>query len=682
MSGVGGAANLGTFSGGVITANTDIKNALQELETDLVTQTDDQDASEVSYDNTGNSVITTGTVQLALGEIDGAVDTNTGDVATNAGDIATNAGDVGNLQTLSGVGGAANLGMFSGGVITANTDIKNALQELETAVGVAEADPVWVGDRTTLASAGTINNVGNLIDWTQLKNVPGDFADGLDADFVLPFTGSDNTTGNLFEITQSGSGRAASFTQSGSGNAVLIDMNSSGNPAILFSQTTVPFQIPGASTNGKVLKADGSGNVTLQPGFGTVDEATFNIYTDALSGTGSSLSTGTNNTLIGQTVGNGINTGSGNVMLGSLTGASITSGNDNIGIGTNSIGGTLTTGSGNILVGNSAIIAGGSPSTSDNIAIGTGAQVQVGNSIAIGNGASTIAPSGTSIGTSASSTGTASIAIGNGSIADGTNSIALGISADNGGAEGAVAVGEVANATGEDAVAIGTNSVSSNVESTAIGSGATANGSGSVTIGNAMADGDLSIALGAASQTTGGSDQAIAIGTFANSDAIDAIAIGAFAAATADGAVAIGTGSNSSMTNTVTLGSVATPYNLSVTGAQYVGVRSLSGTINETVQANDYILFFTPGSNGIVELPPATAANVGRKLIFCTNGNATNIDINTENGAPSIIFSNGGVNSITIRRDNGFGTGAVLSLTLVLVAPDVWMVTSFEGNPF
>jgi hypothetical protein len=42
--------------------------------------------------------------------------------------------DVSNLETLTGVAGAVNLGTFAGTTITDNTDIKTALQELETAV--------------------------------------------------------------------------------------------------------------------------------------------------------------------------------------------------------------------------------------------------------------------------------------------------------------------------------------------------------------------------------------------------------------------------------------------------------------------------------------------------------------------------------------------------------------------
>ncbi|MEQ8469697.1 MAG: hypothetical protein RIC35_00850 [Marinoscillum sp.] len=47
-------------------------------------------------------------------------------------------------------------------------------------VGVNESDPTWISDRITLGSVGTINNAGNLIDWSQLKNVPTDFSDGVD----------------------------------------------------------------------------------------------------------------------------------------------------------------------------------------------------------------------------------------------------------------------------------------------------------------------------------------------------------------------------------------------------------------------------------------------------------------------------------------------------------------------
>ncbi|MEP1093912.1 MAG: hypothetical protein ABJG78_02315 [Cyclobacteriaceae bacterium] len=80
---------------------------------------------------------------------------------------------------------------------------------------VTELDAVWIADRTTLGSAGAINTPANLIDWTQLKNVPGDFSDGIDNGIVteldpvwttdrttLGSAGAINTPANLIDWSQ------------------------------------------------------------------------------------------------------------------------------------------------------------------------------------------------------------------------------------------------------------------------------------------------------------------------------------------------------------------------------------------------------------------------------------------------------------------------------------------------
>jgi len=99
------SANLGTFTGGTITDNSTIKDALQLLET----------AVELKANT---SVVT---------EIDGNVD---------------------DLITLSGVAeNAQGLGTFTGSTISDASTIKDALQDLETAVEGAQAGSA-VADRT------------------------------------------------------------------------------------------------------------------------------------------------------------------------------------------------------------------------------------------------------------------------------------------------------------------------------------------------------------------------------------------------------------------------------------------------------------------------------------------------------------------------------------------------------
>ena len=96
-----------------------------------------------------------------------------------------------------------------------------------------ETDPVWVSDRTLLQSAGIINDVGNILDWTQLKNVPSDFSDGVDNEGVSDLTTFDSDdltegTTNLYFTDARADGRigAASVTD-------LSDVTSAGSGAII-----------------------------------------------------------------------------------------------------------------------------------------------------------------------------------------------------------------------------------------------------------------------------------------------------------------------------------------------------------------------------------------------------------------------------------------------------------------
>ncbi|MFC1799700.1 hypothetical protein ACFL2Z_02170 [Candidatus Eisenbacteria bacterium] len=62
-----------------------------------------------------------------------------------------------------------------------------------------------------LNTAGTINNAANPVDWTKLKNVPEDFADGVDdvtsgGDLSLPYSGSTSSTASAFSVYNTGDG--------------------------------------------------------------------------------------------------------------------------------------------------------------------------------------------------------------------------------------------------------------------------------------------------------------------------------------------------------------------------------------------------------------------------------------------------------------------------------------------
>ena len=121
-----GSTNLGTFTGDIITDDTTIKTALQDLETKI--EANDQAAATAS----------------SVTEIDG-----------NVNDVITLTGIAENVTTL---------GTFSGSTITDDVSIKAALQALETAVETKQ----------TIATVTEIdNNVDDLISLTGISENTG-----------------------------------------------------------------------------------------------------------------------------------------------------------------------------------------------------------------------------------------------------------------------------------------------------------------------------------------------------------------------------------------------------------------------------------------------------------------------------------------------------------------------------
>ena len=148
-----GVVNLGTFTGDIITDNTTIKTALQDLETKI--EANDQAAATASalteVDGNVNDLITltgiaenvttlgtfSGTtisddvsIKPALQALETAVETKATSVTVSEID-----GNVDDLISLSGVAeNATNLGTFSGSTIDNSVTVKAALQALETAI--------------------------------------------------------------------------------------------------------------------------------------------------------------------------------------------------------------------------------------------------------------------------------------------------------------------------------------------------------------------------------------------------------------------------------------------------------------------------------------------------------------------------------------------------------------------
>ena len=524
------------------------------------------------------------------------------------------------------------------------------------------------------------------LEWSNIDNIPGDIADG-DDELSLPFSATENNASDLFNLTQEGAGRAGVFdvnntgsntpalevsTNGGSGSyiarfmrdvgsagqGIFVDMNgvnSNEEPAIQVTGTTTALQVFTGAAEGNILQSDASGNFTPQDGLTVNPEGRNNVFSQTLSGTGGSidnLNAAANNVLLGRTIGGSIDDGSSNVMIGDIIAPPATDASNNVLLGTTVTTG-LTSGSSNIALGNSP--GGALTEGNENVLIGSNTYT------ALTTGSSNIGIGAGSGGTVVT-TGSGNTSIGDGAEIAGAlggtvNNLAIGTGAQSGG-----------GSTG-NSVAIGTSSASGQDNSIAIGTSANAQGTNGVAIG------------AGASITTGNNN--IAIGENASVGIVTgSIAFGHNASATSSGAVAIGEDAVAAKTNTLTVGSAAKPYALETTGARYVSVRSLSGTIIENVQDTDYILYLEGGTNGEIRLPAASAANVGRKLVICTASTGTNVDLRTQGDLLHLFFANGAQNSITIRREAIPGNGAIMSITVVLVAPNTWIVTGSEGEQF
>ena len=148
-----GAINLGTFTGDIITDDTDIKTALQDLETKI--EANDQAAATASAltetdgnvddlitltgiaENvtdlgtfTGTTIADNVTIKPALQSLETEVETKA--ASTTVSEIDQNVDDI---RALTGVDeNVTNLGTFSGSTIDNSVTIKAALQALETAI--------------------------------------------------------------------------------------------------------------------------------------------------------------------------------------------------------------------------------------------------------------------------------------------------------------------------------------------------------------------------------------------------------------------------------------------------------------------------------------------------------------------------------------------------------------------
>ena len=129
LSDVASTTDLGTFTGSTIANNQSIKAALQSLESAI--------ESEASNRATAISNLVDGAPALldTLNEIAAAIGDDDDFITTITNLIDANETHIDNVVTLTGVSkDAANLGSFSGSTISDNSTLKSALQLLETSL--------------------------------------------------------------------------------------------------------------------------------------------------------------------------------------------------------------------------------------------------------------------------------------------------------------------------------------------------------------------------------------------------------------------------------------------------------------------------------------------------------------------------------------------------------------------
>ena len=137
LSDVASTTDLGTFSGSTIDNNQSIKAAIQALETAL--------ESETAARGTAISNLVDGAPGLldTLNELAAAINDDENFVTTITNLIDANETHIDNVATLTGVAkDSANLGTFTGSTIADSATLKAALQALETALELKAATSV------------------------------------------------------------------------------------------------------------------------------------------------------------------------------------------------------------------------------------------------------------------------------------------------------------------------------------------------------------------------------------------------------------------------------------------------------------------------------------------------------------------------------------------------------------
>ena len=154
LSDVASTTDLGTFTGTTIDNNQSIKQALQALETALEAETANRATAISDLVDGAPAVLDT------LNELAAAINDDASFVTTITNLINDNETHIDNVATLTGVAkDSANLGTFTGSTIADSSTIKAAIQALETALELKAASSVVTEIDTNVDDLITLSGV-------------------------------------------------------------------------------------------------------------------------------------------------------------------------------------------------------------------------------------------------------------------------------------------------------------------------------------------------------------------------------------------------------------------------------------------------------------------------------------------------------------------------------------------
>jgi len=240
-----------------------------------------------------------------------------------------------------------------------------------------------------LNAGGTINQAGNPVDWTKLKNVPAGFADGVDnvgAGDGYSLDAADGSPTDVVYVNNDGNAGVGTTNPTlgklqvmGSGSATGV-YSSSDSGTGLFGFSSTGSGVTGTSPNGRAGSFVGNVYVSGDLGIGTASPTEkldvagdINLTGDirvggatavSVAGSGNAClgigagygSGGGGNTFIGYEAGLSSTTGGGNTFVGSQSGRLNTGGIANTFVGVGA-GASNTTGFGNCFFGQAAGVA-------------------------------------------------------------------------------------------------------------------------------------------------------------------------------------------------------------------------------------------------------------------------------------------------------------------------------------